>query len=68
MRRLRLQIKYHALNLFHTPRNGRYPKSHEEFMEKVIKANNIQLPQPVTTAEYQYDVENHELKVVDKVK
>ncbi len=25
--------------------NGSYPKSHEEFMEKIIKANNIMLPE-----------------------
>ena len=56
-----------ALNLFNAA-EGRYPKSHEEFMEKVIKANNIHLPQPVTSCEYQYDVENHELKVVEKLK
>ena len=62
----RLQIK-HAMNLFYAT-EGRYPKSHEEFMEKIIKANNIQLHKPVNTAEYQYDVENHELVVVNKEK
>jgi hypothetical protein len=54
-----------AVNLFNAA-EGRYPKSHEEFMEKVIKANNIRLPEPVTSCEYQYDVENHELKLVEK--
>ena len=44
---------------------GRYPKSHDEFMAKVIKANQIQLPVLPGEREYQYDVENHELKVVE---
>ena len=60
----RLQIKQ-SVEMFRAV-EGRYPKSHEEFMEKVIKANGIKLPAPVTTAEYQYDVENHELLVVEK--
>ena len=62
----KIQVQ-HALTLFNAT-EGRYPKSHEEFMEKVIKANGIQLPEPVTSAEYQYDVENHELLVVEKQK
>ena len=60
----RLQIKQ-SVEMFRAV-EGRYPESHEEFMEKVIKANGIKLPAPVTTAEYQYDVENHELLVVEK--
>lgn len=47
---------------------GRYPKSHEEFMEKVIVAYKVKLPMPMTSCEYQYDVENHALKVVEKEK
>jgi len=45
--------------------NGNYPKSHEEFMEEVIKKGDIQLNAPPAGKKYQYDVENHELKVVD---
>lgn len=56
-----------ALNKFYAF-EGRYPKDHDEFMSKVIKANKIQLPVPPTTQEYQYDVENHELIVVMKEK
>lgn len=43
---------------------GRYPKDHEEFMTKVIRANNIRLPQLGPGKQYQYDVENHALMVV----
>jgi hypothetical protein len=53
-----------ALNLFHAT-NDRYPKDHAEFMEKIIKANNIQLPVLPGGRQYQYDVENHELVVVE---
>jgi predicted secreted protein len=53
------------LQLFHAM-NERYPKDHEEFMEKIIKGYNIQLPKLPGGRQYQYDVENHELKVVEK--
>jgi hypothetical protein len=43
---------------------GRYPKDHEEFMEKIIKANNIKLPVLPYKGRYMYDVANHELMVV----
>lgn len=43
---------------------GRYPNSYDEFMTRIIKANNIQLPGLPAGREYQYDVENHKLKIV----
>ncbi len=57
-------IDYHLshFNAIH----GRYPKSHEEFMEKVIKPNrNLKLPVLSGGKEYQYDVKNHKLVVVE---
>lgn len=45
--------------------NDRYPKDHEEFMREIIKGGNIQLPVLPGNRRYQYDVENHELKVVE---
>jgi hypothetical protein len=54
----------HALNLFNAT-EGRYPKDHDEFMTQIIKANNIQLPVLPGGKQYQYDVENHRLVVVD---
>jgi len=53
-----------AVNLFHASED-RYPKDIDEFMEKIIKANNIQLPVLPGGKQYQYDVENHKLVVVD---
>ncbi len=53
----------HALNLFNAI-HGRYPKDHQEFMEKIIKANRIQLPVLPGEWQYKYDVENHKLEVV----
>lgn len=53
-----------ALNLFNAS-EGRYPNSHEEFMTAIIKANNIQLPVLPAGKQYQYDVENHKLVVVE---
>ncbi len=53
----------HAVNLFNGL-EGRYPNSHEEFMTRVIKENNIRLPTLQPGLEYQYDVENHKLLVI----
>lgn len=52
-----------ALNLFHAE-HDRYPKDHAEFMQKIIKANNIQLPVLPEGYQYKYDVENHKLEMV----
>ena len=40
---------------------GRYPESHEEFMEKVVKANQMRLPPIEEGYEYQYDPEDQTL-------
>lgn len=55
----------HAVRLFQAT-EGRYPKDHEEFMTRVIKQNNIRLPQLSTGKSYKYDVENHKLVVVEQ--
>lgn len=52
----------HALNLYDAA-NGAPPKTHEEFMEGVIKANNIKLPELPPGHEYWYDAEAKELMV-----
>ena len=52
-----------AINVFYAI-EGRYPKDHAEFMERIIKENNIQLPVLPFKAQYQYDVPNHKLVVV----
>lgn len=52
-----------GINLFHAM-EGRYPKDHEEFMTKVIRANNIRLPRLAKGKRYQYDVQNHKLVIV----
>ncbi len=54
----------HAVNLFHATED-RYPKDLDEFMDKIIKPNNIQLPVLPGGKLYQYDVENHKLVVVE---
>jgi hypothetical protein len=57
------EIAY-ALRLYEAE-NGQYPATYDEFMTKIIKANNIQLPVLPGGKKYQYDVENHQLVVVD---
>jgi len=56
----------HAINLFWGA-EGRYPKDHQEFMEKIIKQNKIELPVLPGDRQYQYDVENHELVIVEPI-
>ena len=43
--------------------NGHRPKTHEEFMEKIIKFNNIKLPELPAGQEYVYDPAKGELMV-----
>jgi hypothetical protein len=52
-----------ALNLFHAE-NERYPKDLDEFMEKIVKPNNIRLPVLPYKGRYEYNVEKHELMIV----
>lgn len=52
-----------AVELFRAT-EGRYPKDYDEFMSRVIKANQIRLPEPGKGLQYQYDVANHKLIVV----
>lgn len=59
-----LGLELHLKNFYYT--YERYPESHEEFMEKVIKPNpNLALPVLSGGKEYQYDVKNHKLLVVE---
>lgn len=53
-----------AINFFYAE-HGRFPKNHQEFMEQIIEKNNIQLPVLPGGAQYQYDVEKHELVVIE---
>ena len=59
----KVQVKQ-AVDLFHAS-NDRYPKDHAEFMEQIIKANNIRLPVLPGGKNFEYDVEKHELVVVE---
>ncbi len=54
---------HHALEIFRGL-NDRYPKDHAEFMQKIIKENQIHLPVLPEKYQYAYDVENHELQIV----
>ena len=51
-----------AMKLFKATED-RAPKSHEEFMEKIIKANNIHLPELPEGDRYKYDPKTEQLMV-----
>ena len=57
------QMDY-AVRLFQAE-NGRFPKDYNEFMDEVIKKNNIALPKLPFYQEYQYDEANHRLVVIE---
>ena len=52
----------HAMQLYHAQHES-YPKSHEEFMEKIIKPGAIQLPELPAGHRYVYDPEKAQLMV-----
>lgn len=52
----------HAMNLYKAT-NGSGPKSHEEFMQKIIKENAINLPQLPDGHRYVYDPQTEQLMV-----
>ena len=52
-----------AIQLFQAT-EGRYPKDHAEFMQRIIKENRIPLPELPAGQRYEYDVANHQLLVV----
>jgi hypothetical protein len=52
-----------ALKLFEAT-EGRKPNSHEEFMSRVVKPNNIQLPRLPEGQRYQYNPQLGELMVL----
>ena len=56
-----------AMNLYKAEHNNKPPASHEEFMEKIIRANGINLPSLRNAEdEYQYDPESGELKILTR--
>jgi hypothetical protein len=58
-----LQIQ-HALDLYQAA-NDRYPKDYQEFMNEIIKANNIALPVLPPYQEYGYDEKEHKLIILE---
>jgi len=56
------QIQIPQAMQFFKGAEGRAPKSHEEFMSKIIEANNIKLP-GLSRGKYIYDPEQEELMV-----
>ena len=62
----KLQIKQ-SLELYRAE-HGNYPKTHDEFMQQIIKRQNLELPKLPGGRQYQYDVDKHELIIVEGTK
>ncbi|QEH39153.1 hypothetical protein OJF2_77650 [Aquisphaera giovannonii] len=54
----------HAMDLYHAE-NDRYPKNYQEFMDVIIKANNIALPKLPHYQDYGYDEKEHKLIILE---
>lgn len=54
----------HAMDLYHAT-NDRYPKDYDEFMNEIIKANQIALPQLPHYQKYGYDEKEHKLIILE---
>ncbi len=66
-RALGWQIKS-ALDVYVNGENdGKYPKTTEEFMEKVVKPNMIELPELEPNQEYYFDPQQHELVILERI-
>jgi hypothetical protein len=52
----------HAMNLFNAS-EGRFPNSHDEFMQRIITENNIDLPRLPDGHRYLYDPQTRQLMV-----
>ena len=46
--------------------NGRFPKSHDEFMKEIVEFGQIQLPELPEGGSYVYDPKTHQLMVETK--
>lgn len=66
-RTLGWQIKSALDSYVNTDNDGKYPKTTEEFMEKVIKPNMIELPELQPNQEFFYDPADHELKIAELI-
>ncbi|WP_250846829.1 hypothetical protein [Aquisphaera insulae] len=54
----------HAMDLYHAE-NDKYPKDYQEFMDVIIKANNIALPKLPVYQDYGYDEKEHKLIILE---
>jgi hypothetical protein len=54
-----------ALQLYKAANEGQGPATHEEYMEKIVKENMIQLPELPAGHEYRYDPETEQLMDVE---
>jgi len=54
----------HAMDLYHAE-NDRYPRDYNEFMNEIIKANNIALPQLPYYQKYGYDEKEYKLVILE---
>jgi hypothetical protein len=55
----------HTMDLYQADHDGRYPATHDEFMEEIIKKGQIALPTLPTYQKYSYDPKEHKLVILE---
>jgi hypothetical protein len=55
-----------AMQIYKAMNNNKGPATHEEFMEKIIKANQVKLPDLLPGDSYIYDPEKEELFIEER--
>jgi hypothetical protein len=61
--RVALMMVQKNMDLYKAEHDGKGPKTHEEFMQKVIKENDVKLPDLPPGQKYEYDPAREELMV-----
>jgi hypothetical protein len=62
--RIALNLIQHAMDLYKADHDGKGPRNHEEFMQKIVKENDIKLPMLPEGHKYEYDPTTEELMVM----
>ena len=60
-----VDAQHAACHRFYHAENDRYPKNYDEFMNDIIKANNIALPQLPNYQKYGYNENEHKLVILE---
>ena len=62
--RVALDMIVHNMDLYKADHDGKGPKTHDEFMQKIIKEGDIKLPELPPGQSYRYDPDTEQLMIL----